>query len=553
MPYSKSLFSNVKGDLAAGLVVFLIAVPLCLGIALASGAPLFSGIVAGIIGGTVVGFLSGSQLSVSGPAAGLIAIVLGGITQLGAFELFLCAVIIAGALQLIVGIIKAGSIANYFPSNVIEGMLTAIGITIILTQIPHALGYDKEAEGATAFKHEDGGNTFTTLIDAFLNPEPMAIIITVIAIGILLLWQKIPALAKLQVLPGALVAVLVGIGINEILLAAGSPMALSDNHLVNLPVAGSFNEFVGQFARPDFSGFMRADVWILGATIMIVGSIETLLCLEATDKLDPLKRYSSPNKELKAQGVGNLLSGFLGGLPMTSVIVRSSANINAGGRTKLATIVHGSLLLVCVAFIPVLLNKIPLATLAAILIMTGYKLAKPAIFKHMWSNGKYQFVPFIVTIVAVIFTDLLTGVALGLVTSVLSILRGNLKSPYFFKKKSFVNGDILHLYLSQEVSFLNKAAIKNALEKIPESSYVIIDASNTMYIDFDVLQLIKEFKEIKAPQKNIRFELVGFKDAYQLENTLNGFFDDTPGISSYQDLEQLKSHKELSFEENENK
>ncbi len=548
MSNSNSIFSNIKGDFAAGLVVFLIAVPLCLGIALASGAPLFSGIVAGIIGGVVIGFLSGSQLSVSGPAAGLIAIVLGGITQLGAFELFLCAVMIAGALQLVVGIIKAGSIANYFPSNVIEGMLTAIGITIILTQIPHALGFDREAEGSTAFKHEDGGNTFTTLIDAFLNPEPLAIIITLIAIGILLVWQKVPALAKLQVLPGALVAVLAGIVINEVLLAAGSPMALSGNHLVSLPVANSFSEFAQQFTRPDFSGFMRADVWILGATIMIVGSIETLLCLEATDKLDPLKRYSSPNKELKAQGIGNLLSGFLGGLPMTSVIVRSSANINAGGRTKLSTIVHGMLLLVCAAFIPVLLNKIPLATLAAILIMTGYKLAKPAVFKHMWHNGKYQFVPFIVTIVAVILTDLLTGVALGLVVSILAILRGNLKSPYFFKKKSFSNGDITHLYLSQEVSFLNKAAIKTALEKIPERSYVIMDASNTMYIDFDVLQMIREFKEIKAPQKNIRFDLVGFKDVYQIENTLSDFVEDTP-VKAIHDMEQLKTHKEFVFED----
>lgn len=551
MSKSTSLFSNVKGDLAAGLVVFLIAVPLCLGIALASGAPLFSGIVTGIIGGIVVGFLSGSQLSVSGPAAGLIAIVLGGITQLGSFELFLCAVIIAGALQLILGFIKAGSIANYFPSNVIEGMLTAIGVTIILTQIPHALGYDKEAEGATAYRHEDGGNTFTTLIDAFMNIEPLALVITLVAIGILLLWQKVSFLSKLQLLPGALVAVISGVLINEILLMTGSSLALSGNHLVNLPVANNFSEFIGQFSRPDFSGFMRMDVWILGATIMIVGSIETLLCLEATDKLDPMKRYSSPNQELKAQGVGNMLSGFLGGLPLTSVIVRSSANINAGSKTKLSTIAHGTLLLICAALIPVVLNKIPLATLAAILIMTGYKLAKPAVFIHMWHNGKYQFIPFIVTVLAVIFTDLLTGVALGLVVSVLAILRGNLKSPYFFKKKSFSNGEIVHIYLSQEVSFLNKAAIKSALENIPEQSYVIIDASKTLYIDFDVLQLIKEFKEIKAANKNIRIDLVGFKEVYQIENTLDGFLYESE--ESVEFVENLKTHKELLFAENSHK
>jgi len=537
-----SLFSNLKGDFAAGLVVFLIAVPLCLGIALASGAPLFSGIVSGVIGGIIVGFLSGSQLSVSGPAAGLTAIVLSGITELGAFDIFLCSVIIAGAIQLILGFIRAGSIANYFPSNVIEGMLTAIGIIIIMKQIPHALGYDKDAEGDMAFAEASGSNTFSSILETLNYLEPAAIVITLVSMGILILWGKIPALAKLKMLPGALVAVIAGVLINEMLIMSGSSWALAQSHLVSLPVASSFSEFIGQFITPDFRGLLNPQVWILGGTIAVVASIETLLCIEATDKLDPLKRYSSTNQELKAQGVGNLLSGFLGGLPMTSVIVRSSANINAGGRSRLATVIHGLLLLVCVALIPVILNKIPFATLAAILILTGYKLAKPAIFKHMWHNGKYQFVPFIVTVVAVVLTDLLVGVGLGLIVSILAILRGNLKSPYFFKRKEFSSGDIIHIHLSQEVSFLNKAAIKSALDNIPENSYVIIDAGNTMYIDHDVLQLLKEFKEIKAEQKNIQFDLVGFKSEYRIDNTLESFVS-TDNVGG--ELEMMRTHKEF--------
>lgn len=521
MTQKTPLFSNVKGDFAAGLVVFLIAVPLCLGIALASGAPLFSGIVSGIIGGIVVGFLSGSNLSVTGPAAGLTAIVLAGITDLGSFELFLSAVVVAGAIQLILGFLKAGSVSNYFPSNVIEGMLTAIGIIIIMKQIPHAFGYDAEAEGSFEFADASGQNTFTRILSALDFIEPAAIIIAVISIVILVLWQKIPFLAKLKALPGALVAVLTGVFINEFLIKSGSPIALAQSHLVSLPVASSVGEFIGQFKTPDIDGFLNPKVWIVGLTIAIVASIETLLCIEASDKLDPLKRYTPTNRELKAQGVGNLLSGLIGGIPMTSVIVRSSANINAGGRTKLSAILHGVLLLVCAAFIPVLLNKIPLATLAAILIMTGYKLANPAVFVHVWKNGKYQFVPFIVTVVAVVFTDLLTGVVLGLVVSVFAILRGNLKSAYFFKRKEYKDGDVIHIHLSQEVSFLNKAAIKLSLERMPANSRVIIDATNSTYIDFDVLQVIQEFKEIKAPVAGIQVDLIGFKDVYNIENTIS--------------------------------
>ncbi|NCU02535.1 MAG: SulP family inorganic anion transporter, partial [Chitinophagaceae bacterium] len=288
----------------------------------------------------------------------------------------------------------------------------------------------------------------------------------------------------------------------------------------SLPMPGSFNEFIGQFSMPDFSGFSNSSVWILGITIAIVASIETLLCLEASDKMDPMKRYSSGNTELKAQGIGNIIAGFIGGLPMTSVIVRTSANINSGGRTKLATISHGLFLLLAVVAIPSILNKIPLASLAAILIMIGLKLASPKVFKHMWHNGKFQFIPFVVTVVAVVFTDLLKGVGIGLVISIIFILRGNMKLAYFFRKDKHKEGEVIKIKLAQEVSFLNKAAIKQTLVHLPENSSVIIDASETVYIDHDVLQLIKDFFEYTSPDKNIKVDLVGFKDAYKIENTM---------------------------------
>lgn len=514
----QSIFSNVKGDLSAGLVVFLIAVPLCLGIALASGAPLFSGMIAGIVGGIVIGSLSGSQLSVSGPAAGLTAIVLTAISKFGAFDIFLMAVVVGGAIQLGLGLLKAGIVANYFPSNVIKGMLTAIGIIIILKQLPHAFGYDADSEGDFAFIQVDGDNSFSALLSTLNHIHLGATLITLVSILIILYWSKLP---KVGVVPSALVAVIVGAGLNELFIATGSVLAVSSSHLVSLPVASDFNSFVGQFSLPDFSAITNKEVWVVGVTIAIVASIETLLNLEATDKLDPLKRYSSPNRELQAQGIGNIISGMIGGLPITSVIVRSSANINSGGRTRLATITHGALLLVCAALIPSLLNKIPLATLAAVLLVTGYKLCKISIFKEMFKNGKYQWVPFIVTVVAIVFTDLLIGIALGMAVSVIAILRGNIRSSYFFRKEKYRTGDSIILELAQEVSFLNKASILLTLDHMPENSIVVIDASKTTYIDFDVLETIREFKDVKAPQKNITVILTGFKAQYKLANTEN--------------------------------
>lgn len=541
MSKQTSIFSNIKGDLPAGLVVFLIAVPLCLGIALASGAPLFSGMIAGIVGGIVIGSLSGSNLSVSGPAAGLTAIVLGAITKLGAFDTFLLAVVLAGALQLILGFIKAGTVANYFPSNVITGMLTAIGVIIILKQIPHAFGYDADSEGDFAFIQVDGENTFSSLLSMLNHIHPGAIIITTISIVILLYWSKLP---KVGSIPAPLVAVLGGVAINQLFVSMGSKLGLEQSHLVTLPVAASFNDFLGQFTTPNFAMLGNKEVWIVAVTIAIVASIETLLNLEATDKLDPLKRYSSPNRELKAQGLGNIISGLIGGLPVTSVIVRSSANINSGGRTKLSAIFHGVLLLVCAALIPALLNKIPLATLAAVLLVTGYKLCKPTVFKQMFAKGKYQWIPFVITVVTIVFTDLLIGVGVGLASSVLFIMWGNLKSPYFFHKERYRTGDLIRLELSQEVSFLNKANILLTLDHLPENCTVVIDASKTLYIDQDVLDIIREFAQIKAAQKKIKVVLKGFKEAYKINNT-DHLFLETPEKDKPAESITNGTHKDL--------
>ena len=521
MDTNKNLFANFKNDLSAGIVVFLVAVPLCLGIALASGAPFFSGMIAGIIGGILIGFLSNSHLSVSGPAAGLAAIVLASINQLGAFETFLLAVLIAGLVQLLLGFLKAGAIANYIPSSVIKGMLTAIGIIIILKQIPHAFGYDKNAEGDLKFLQIDGENTFSGLVNSIGKIDLGATLICLISLAILILWEKPFFKKKLKLLPGGLVAVCVAVVLNEILLTTGSSLAIQNGHLVKVPVAASFNEFLGFFTMPDFSQWNNPQVYLVALTLAAVASIETLLCIEAVDKLDPEKRSTSPNRELIAQGIGNMMSGLVGGLPITSVIVRSSANVNAQARSKMSTIVHGLLLLVCVSLIPTVLNKIPLASLAAILLMTGYKLCNPALFRKMFGYGKYQWVPFVVTVIAIVFTDLLTGVGIGLGVSILALLYGNYKNSYFFHKEKHKEGETILIHLSEEVSFLNKASIKLTLEHLPPNSTVILDAYDAQYIDHDVLELIRDFKDIQAPLKNIDCKTVGFKDGYKIVNTDN--------------------------------
>lgn len=519
MTKKTNLLGNLKADFPSGLVVFLVALPLCLGIALASKAPPLSGIIAGIIGGIFIGSLSNSHISVSGPAAGLISIVLTAVATLGSFEAFLLAVFLAGVIQLILGFIKAGSISNYFPSNVIEGMLAGIGVIIIINQLEHAVGYDMINEGDESLQRHDGGNFFSDIPEIISRFEGGAVIISLVSLAILISWDKIPALKKLKVLPGALVAVVAGIVINQLFVSSGSHFALGSKHLVTLPEASSFDDIKGFIISPDFSAISNTQVWITAATIAVVASIETLLCIEASDRMDVHKRYTNTNNELRAQGIGNMLSGLVGGLPITSVVVRSSANANAGAKTKMSSIIHGMLLLVCVLAIPAVLNMIPLATLAAVLLLVGYKLANPVKLKHFWDKGKYQFIPFVATLAAVVFTDLLKGVALGMVISIIFVLRGNLKRAYNFRKEEYAQGDIIHIDLAQEVSFLNKAAIKSTLNEIPENSKLVIDASDTVYIAHDVLDLIQEFRDIKSKEMNVKVKLVGFKQAYELENT----------------------------------
>lgn len=508
------MFSSIKKDAVAGLIVFLIALPLCLGIAQASGAPLFAGIVSGVIGGIVIGFFSNSQLSVSGPAAGLIAIVISAIQGFGAYEIFMCAIIVAGAVQILLGLIKAGTIANYFPTNVIEGMLAGIGLTIIIKEIPNAVGYVKSDQGG-GLADADNGFSWSFITESLQRIEPAAGIISITGIAILILWQ-LKAFKKLKALPAGLLVVVIGTLINEIFLRFNQGFALAPSHLVHLPIPQSAADFFQQFRLPDLNGFLNPEVWKVGIVIAIVASIETLLCIEATDKMDPRKGYTSGNKELRAQGIGNMLSGLIGGLPITSVIVRSSANIDAGAESKKATIIHGILLLVCVAAIPMLLNHIPKAALSAILLYTGYRLCRPSVFKHMWKGGFTQFVPFVVTTLAVVSLDLLKGVGIGLVISVFYMLRQNLRIPFFFQRSSYSNGELIKITLSQEVSFLNKAALKEVLKKIPNGSSLIIDASKAEYIDFDVLEIIRDFTSTRAVEKDVKVSLIGFRNSYNL-------------------------------------
>lgn len=528
-----SLLQRMKTDLPSGLVVFLVALPLCLGISLASGAPFFSGLISGIIGGIVIGSLSSSKLSVSGPAAGLAALVLAAITNIGSFPLFLCAVLIAGMLQTLMGVARLGGIANYFPSSVIKGMLTSIGILIIAKQIPHAVGYDRDEKGNITELFPFGNEDWHELIQPLQHINVGVLAICLLAIAIMVVWEK-PFIKKhVKLIPGALVAVLAAVIVNEILIASGSSFAVSTEHMVQLKAASSPQEFLGFFTLPDFHGFLQSKVIVTGIMIAIIASLETLLSIEAIDNLDPERNVTNTNKELFAQGIGNMVAGMIGGLPITSVIVRSSANLNAGAKSKLSSIFHGLLLLVSVISLAPLLNRIPLASLAAILLLTGYKLCKLSVFKQMLKNGKYQYIPFFVTVCVIIGIDLLglyppfkgegllIGVVAGLISAFAAILHGNLKNSYYFHKEQHHENDIIRIQLSEEVSFLNKASIRLTLSHIPENAVVKIDASQTKYIDFDVLGLIREFNSIQAPLKNIQCELIGFHESYQIENMAN--------------------------------
>ncbi|MCB9246709.1 MAG: SulP family inorganic anion transporter [Flavobacteriales bacterium] len=503
----KQFFSNIKYDLPAGLVVFLVAVPLCLGIALASGAPLFSGVIAGMVGGTVVALISGSPLGVSGPAAGLAVIVLSAIQELGGFDVFLLAVVVAGFIQLILGIIQAGVIGYYFPTSVIKGMLSAIGVIIVLKQIPHAFGYDRDYEGDMDFVQPDGQTTFSELTNMLQYLNTGAIIIAALSLGILILWEQkfIKRLAVSTVVQGPLVVVVLGIILN--IAFQDSVIALGPGHSVNIPVAGTIRGFFDQFTFPDFSAWNNKEVYFIGITIAIVASLETLLCVEATDKLDPQKRITPTNRELIAQGTGNILAGLIGGIPVTQVIVRSSANIQSGGRTKAAAFIHGILIILTAMFIPTVLNLIPLASLAAILIVVGYKLANPGQISAMYKKGMNQFLPFAVTLVGIVFSDLLIGIALGMAVAIMGILWNNYKVPYHFHADDHKTGEPIHIHMSEDVSFLNKAGILHTLNELPNGSHVIIDASRTKTIHPDVLELFDDFR-FNAPTRNIQFEYI---------------------------------------------
>ena len=512
-----SPLKNLKSDIPASVVVFLVAMPLSLGIAMASGAPLYSGIISGIVGGVVVGLISGSSLGVSGAAAGLAIIVLNAISDLGGFQVFLVSVILAGIIQIIMGYLRAGIIGYYFPSSVIEGMLAGIGIIILLKQIPHAVGYDNNPEGDYSFLGVDGDNTFSELVNMFGSINTGSVIVTLVSLAILIFWDTKFMKSKnfTKIIPGPLVVVASGISLNIIF--SGFPkFSIGPENLVSIPVPSNFNEFAGNFSFPDFSALTNSEVYVTAIVIAVVASLETLLSLEAADKQDPFKRVSPTNKELKAQGVGNIISGFIGGLPITQVIVRSSANMQSGGKTKSSTIMHGIWLLLSIILIPKLLNQIPLATLAAILLIVGYKLAKPELFRKMYRHGMDQFIPFIVTIVAMLFSDLLIGISLGMVVAIFIILRNNYKVPYKISRRKILDENEIKIILSEDVTFLNKASILNTLNQIPDNSSVIIDGSNSQFIHHDIFEIIEDFK-ISSISRKIELSLVNLYSGKQKE------------------------------------
>lgn len=510
---NSSIFKEIKSDLPASIVVFFVAVPLCLGIALASGAPLFSGIIAGIVGGIIVGIASGSSLGVSGPAAGLAVIVLTSIAALGSWPAFLLAVVIAGGIQLALGFLKAGFIAYFFPSSVIKGMLTGIGLLIILKQIPHALGWDKDTEGDDSFLQADGQNTFSEIGQALDFITPGAVLIAAISLSLLILWDTV--LTKkhkiFQLIQGPIVVVILGIVMNYLFKTGTLDFSLAEDQVVRLPVANSLTEFFSQFTFPDFTAITNFEVWKIAIVLAIVASLETLLSVEATDKMDPNKRVTPTNRELKAQGLGNIFSGLIGGLPVTQVIVRSSANITFGGKTKLSTILHGIFLLISAITIASVLNMIPLASLAAVLLMVGYKLAKPELFTKMYKLGWEQFVPFVATVVGILLTDLLKGITIGMLFGIFYTLRHSYRNSHYMKETvtSEEGHEVHHLVLAEEVSFFNKASVIKELEEIPENSKVIIDCSNSKSIAYDVVELIRDFRS-NAKTKNITVETVNF-------------------------------------------
>lgn len=523
------MFKHLKNDLPASIVVFFVALPLCLGIALASGAPLFSGVIAGIIGGVIVGSLSGSTLGVSGPAAGLAAIVLSAIGTLGGYENFLVAVVLAGIIQLIFGVLKAGVIGYYFPSSVIKGMLTGIGIIIILKQIPHFFGYDAEPEGAESFIEPSGENTFSSLFHIFDHLILGSFIIGIVALTVILFWDIV--LSKkakfFTVIQGPFIAVVLGI-IFYLLTDSNELLAISTSHLVSVPIPDNINSFLGQFSFPNFAAITNPEIWVVAFTIALVASLETLLSVEACDKLDPDKNVTPTNRELLAQGAGNIVSGFIGGLPITQVIVRSSANVQSGGKSKLSTILHGFLLLISVILIPTLLNKIPLSVLAAILLVVGYKLAKPKLFIQIYALGWKQFLPFIVTVIGIVFTDLLVGIGLGLFVGIVVILLKSYQNSHFLHIEDKSNGKHkIKMTLAEEVTFFNKGAILKELNRLPKDTILELNLINTRYLDNDIIEILEDFL-YKAKEKNIDIKLISKRGIVENPESFIHFFNEKP-------------------------
>lgn len=500
------LKDSLKADVPASIVVFFVALPLCLGIALASGAPLLSGLIAGVIGGVVVGILSGSNLGVSGPAAGLAAIVAAAITELGSFEVFLVAVVLAGLIQILFGILRFGIIGYFFPNSVILGMLSGIGIIIILKQIPHLFGYDSEPMGADEFVETSGENTFSAISHILGNIGPGSIIIGILGLALILFWDTILAKKSkiFTVIQGPIIAVLVGTIIK--LIFDNSDIAVRDIHLVSIPVVSSLSDLKGFLTFPDFSAIRNPRVLTIAFTLALIASLETLLSVEATDKLDPAKNVTPTNRELFAQGMGNILSGLIGGLPLTQVIVRSSANLQSNAKSKLSAIIHGLLLLLAVLALPKILNHIPLSVLAAVLIVVGYKLAKPSLFKKMWAKGWTQFVPFVATIAVIVAKDLLWGILAGLFIGVVVIM---VKS---YQNSSFLNVDkandkLVKMTFAEEVTFLNKGAIAKQLKSLPKDITLELDVRNSKYIDSDVIDILDDFV-VQSKNKNITVHLL---------------------------------------------
>lgn len=496
----------LKHDLPAGLSVFFVALPLCLGVALASGAPLYAGLLSGIIGGLLVTMISGSQLAVSGPAAGLTTLVAGSISSLGDYRVFLLAVMIAGLFQIILGLLKFGVIANYFPSSVIKGMLAAIGIILISKQIPLLLGYDQPDFWTSGFPELFSSARFLTFFENLNHHVTKgSILISVVSLFVLVLLQQ-PFSEKLKVVPAPLLVVVVGIGINIFLTTTGSYLSLKQTQLVNIP-----SNIFASITFPDFSKlFTTTEIWKDGLIIGLLATLETLLCVEAVDKLDTRNRITPVNRELIAQGVGNITCGLLGAIPITAVVVRGAANVDAGGRTKLSSFTHGLFLLFAVLLIPFILNEIPYASLAAVLLFTGYNLTKPKLYRSMWSLGWKQSMPFLLTIAVILLTDLLIGVSIGLLISIYFIIQNNFRADYKITKTQHQGSETYYILLNSNVTFLNKVRLKKVLDEVPEHSILTIDGSNCNFIDYDILEIVSEY-HTKAHNKHIQLNLKGVK------------------------------------------